>query len=411
MHCARYSRAAIASVHRIVRSGPGCDHGVKLRLLHSVYVLGRVVRLGEMSNQSTPWAIIGMGMGGKGVAAELGLAGYRLRVHDIVEDQIRDIGLHGGLKVQGREGDFAPVEFATTDLGEAVEGTQAIIICTWGTEHARVAKDLAPLLVDGQLILLIQGNAGGSLVVRNELKRAGCAAEVDVAQFDGFPYMMNVLAPDSVLLTTNKEELLMAAVPATRNDAVMAMIGDAFPMARPAPNILHLSFDKGGILHVPAMITNVGFVESDREYHHYTDGMTPSVIRLLQALDAERVAVARAYGVPSEPVDDWLFQTYGVREDSLYETIQLLAVTHYKHTPRPRSLDYRFLSQDLPCISVATAALGDVAGVDTPITDSVITMSSALTGVDYWKTGRNLENLGLDGKSVSEIQAAVSGGG
>ena len=69
-----------------------------------------------MSNQSTPWAIIGMGMGGKGVAAELGLAGYRLRVHDIVEDQIRDIGLHGGLKVQGREGDFAPVEFATTDL-------------------------------------------------------------------------------------------------------------------------------------------------------------------------------------------------------------------------------------------------------------------------------------------------------
>ena len=267
-----------------------------------------------MSNQSTPWAIIGMGMGGKGVAAELGLVGYRLRVHDIVEDQIRDIGLHGGLKVQGREGDFAPVEFATTDLGEAVESTQAIIICTWGTEHARVAKDRAPLLVDGQLILLIQGNAGGSLVVRNELKRAGCAAEVGVAQFDGFPYMMNVLVPDSVLLTTNKEELLMAAVPATRNDAVMAMIGDAFPMARPAPNILHLSFDKGGVLHVPAMITNVGFVESDREYHHYTDGMTPSVIRLLQALDAERVAVARAYGVPSEPVDDWLFQTYGVRE-------------------------------------------------------------------------------------------------
>ena len=108
-----------------------------------------------MSNQSTPWAIIGMGMGGKGVAAELGLAGYRLRVHDIVEDQIRDIGLHGGLKVQGREGDFAPVEFATTDLGEAVEGTQAIIICTWGTEHARVAKDLAPLLA-----LIIHGTSG-----------------------------------------------------------------------------------------------------------------------------------------------------------------------------------------------------------------------------------------------------------
>jgi len=363
-----------------------------------------------MTNQSAPWAIIGMGMGGKGLAAELGLAGYRLRVHDIVEDEVRDIGLHGGLKVQGREGDLAPVEVATTDLGEAVDGAQVIIVCTWGTEHARVARDLAPLLVDGQLILLIDGNAAGALVVRNELELAGCTADVDIAQFDGYPYMMTVLAPDSVLLTTNKEELLVAAMPATRNDAVMEVIGDAFPMARPAPNLLHLSFDRAGLLHVPAMVTNVGFVESDREYHHYTDGMTPSVIRLVEALDAERIAVAQAYGIPTDPVDDWLFQTYRVREESLYETIQAIALTHYKYCPRPFSLDYRFLSQDLSCISVTTAALGDVADVDTPIHDSIITMSGALTGVDYWKTGRNLENLGLAGKSVSQIQAAVAGG-
>ena len=199
-----------------------------MRLLHLAYVLRRIVRLGDMSNQSAPWAIIGMGMGGKGLAAELGLAGYRLRVHDIDENEVRDIGLHGGLKVQGREGDFAPVEIATTDLGEAVRGAQVIIVCTWGTEHARVARDLAPLLVDGQVILLIQGNSGGALVVRNELKLAGCVADVDVAEFDGYPYQMTVLAPDSVLLRKYKASLQMAALPATRNDAVMAVIGDAF---------------------------------------------------------------------------------------------------------------------------------------------------------------------------------------
>ena len=363
-----------------------------------------------MSDESTPWAIIGMGMGGRGVAAELGVMGYRLRVHDIVEDEIREIGLRGGLKVEGRDGDFAPVEFATTNLGEAVDGAKVIVVCTWGTEHARVARDLAPLLVDGQLILLIQGNACGALLVRNELELARCTADVDIAQFDGYPYMMTVLAPDSVLLTTNKEELLVAAMPATRNDAVMSVIGDAFPMARQAPDLLHLAFDEAGMMHVPAMVTNVGFVESDREYHHYTDGMTPSVVRLVEALDAERVAVAQAYGIPEARLDDWVDRTYGVREKSLYETIQLMAITHYQYCPRPRSLEYRFLSQDLSCISVTTAALGDVADVDTPIHDSVITMSGALTGVDYWKTGRNLENLGLAGKSVSQIQAHVSGG-
>jgi opine dehydrogenase len=363
-----------------------------------------------MKNRSNEWAIVGMGMGGKGLAAELGLAGYRLRVHDINEDEILDIGRNGGIKVKGRHRDFAPVDTATTDLAKAVLGAHVIIVCTWGTEHARVARDLAPLLVDGQLILLIQGNVGGSLLVRNQLALAGCRADVDVAEFDGYPYMMTVLAPDSVLLTTNKECLQMAALPSTRNDAVMKVIGDAFPMAKSAPNVLHTAFaDLGAILHVGAMVPNVGFVESDREYHHYADGMTPSVVRLVTALDNDRVAVSKAYGIPVEPVDDWIFQTYGVRNESLYETIQVMAVTHYKHCPRPRSLGYRFLSQDLSCASVPFATLGDAAGVETPATDAVITVSCALTGIDYWKTGRNLENLGLSGKSAAEILASVAG--
>ncbi len=366
-----------------------------------------------MSRQSAPWAIIGMGMGGKGLASTLGLAGYQLRVHDIDEHQIRDIGLNGGLRVEGREGDFVPVQLATTDLAEAVVGSEVIIVCTWGTHHAKVAQDLAPLLADGQVILLIQGNAGGALVIRNELKRAGCEAVVDIAEFDGFPYMMTVLAPDAVRLTDDsetKKQLQMSALPATRNEAVLEVIGDAFPMAVPAPSTLHLAFDLACILHVPAMVANVGFVESDREYHHYADGMTPSVVRLAEALDTERVAVARAYDVPAVTVDTWIYDTYGVRKDSLYETIQHMAVNRYRYCPRPRSLEYRFLSQDLSCVSVTVSALGGVANVATPVTDAVITMSGALTGVDYWSTGRNLANLGLDGKSVSEIKAITASG-
>lgn len=366
-----------------------------------------------MSKQSAPWAIIGMGMGGKGLAAALGLAGYELLVHDTDEGQIRDIARNGGLKVEGRDGDFAPVQLATTDLAEAVVGSEVIIVCTWGTHHPKVARDLAPLLTDGQLILLIQGNAGGSLVIRNELEQAGCEAKVDVAEFDGFPYMMTVLAPDAVRLTDDKEtkkQLQMAALPATRNDAVLELIGAAFPMAVPAPSTLHLAFDIACILHVPAMVANVGFVESERDYHHYKDGMTPSVVRLAAALDAERVAVAKAFGVPAVTVDTWLDDTYGVRKGSLYETIQHMAVNRYRYCPRPRSLEYRFLSQDLSCVSVTVSALGGVANIETPVTDAVITVSGALTGEDYWSTGRNLANLGLDGKTLSEIQAIAANG-
>ena len=41
-----------------------------------------------------------------------------------------------------------------------------IIVVTGGNAQAVVARSLAPLLRDGQVILLIRGNTGGSLIRR-----------------------------------------------------------------------------------------------------------------------------------------------------------------------------------------------------------------------------------------------------
>ena len=52
------------------------------------------------------------------------------------------------------------------------------------------------------------------------------------------------------------------------------------------------------IHHPPALLLNVGRVESTGgDYHHYYDGITPGVGRLIDALDRERIAVAAALGV------------------------------------------------------------------------------------------------------------------
>jgi opine dehydrogenase len=61
------------------------------------------------------------------------------------------------------------------------------VLCTGGTYQEGAARDLAPHLRDGQLILLIQGNTGGSLVVRRALDQAGCRARVDIAEMDNYP--------------------------------------------------------------------------------------------------------------------------------------------------------------------------------------------------------------------------------
>ncbi len=129
-----------------------------------------------MTNKTTQEtvAIIGAGIGGLYLVAELGIAGFKLRLHDIDDSRLSEIRTRGGVDVEGDRGGFAPIERVTSDLGFAVDGADVIIVVTGGNAQATVARSLAPLLRNGQIILLIQGNTGGSLIVRRALDDAGC---------------------------------------------------------------------------------------------------------------------------------------------------------------------------------------------------------------------------------------------
>ena len=148
-----------------------------------------------MERSTETVAIIGAGIGGLYLVAELGIAGFKLRLHDIDDSRLSEIRARGGVEVEGEGGGFAAVERATSDLGAAVDGAGIIIIVTGGNAQEMVARSLAPLLQDGQVILLIQGNTGGSLIVRRALDEAGCRAKVDVAEMDNYPYSSWRLSP------------------------------------------------------------------------------------------------------------------------------------------------------------------------------------------------------------------------
>ena len=62
----------------------------------------------------TTVAIIGAGIGGVYLVAELGLAGHRLRLHDLDDTRLAEIRAHGGVDVE--PGGLAAIERATTDL-------------------------------------------------------------------------------------------------------------------------------------------------------------------------------------------------------------------------------------------------------------------------------------------------------
>jgi 2-polyprenyl-6-methoxyphenol hydroxylase-like FAD-dependent oxidoreductase len=51
--------------------------------------------------------IIGAGIGGLYLVAELGIAGFKLRLHDIDDSRLSEIRARGGVDVEGKKGGFA----------------------------------------------------------------------------------------------------------------------------------------------------------------------------------------------------------------------------------------------------------------------------------------------------------------
>jgi opine dehydrogenase len=359
-------------------------------------------------------AIIGAGIGGLYLITELGIAGFKLRIHDIDDSKLSEIRGRGGVDVEAERGGFAAVERATTDLESAIDGAHVVIVVTGGNAQAVVARSLASLLRDGQVILLIQGNTGGSLIVRRALDDASCRAEVDVAEMDNYPYSCWRLGATRIRPIVRKRWLQIATFPGNRIGAVFPRLSPLFPEAVAAPNILYTGFtNANAMLHVANCVANAGRIESGDAYKFYAEGVTPAVARLYKAINAERIAVAAALGASVPTLADWFDRVYGVRGATLVETCQRLTYNSdgpYQATGTPQSLDHKFITEDVPTGLIPMSALGAAAGVATPAIDALVGVVESMTGKNFAAEGRTLERLGLGGMDGPQIRRVVQEG-
>jgi opine dehydrogenase len=363
----------------------------------------------------TTVAIVGAGIGGVYLATHLGALGAKLRLTDLDDSRLADIRAHGGLDVEADgKTTFSAIERVTTDLAAAVDGAEVIAVCTGGTFQESVARGLAPLLRDGQTVLLIQGNTGGALAFRRALDQAGCRAAVDIAEMDNYPYSCWRVSPTHIKPIVSKKGLQIAAFPGNRGDAVFARLGPLFPHAVAAPTIASTSFmNANAMLHVANCVANAGKIDRGEGYKFYAEGVTPSVARLYRAINAERVAIAAALGAEVPTLEDWFERTYGVRGASLPETCQLLTTNGdgpYQATGTPKSWDHKYIAEDVPVGLMPMRALGEAAGVPTPAIDAVIMLAQTLAGSDFAANARTLDRMGLAGMDAGQIRRTLAEG-
>ena len=87
----------------------------------------------------------------------------------------------------------------------------------------------------------------------------------------------------------------------------------------------------------------------------------------------------------------------------------MTTVPNYRHSQGPSSLQHRFLHEDI-CSTLAPARqLAELAGVKTPVIDSLVNIASVITKRDFEAESRSLRNLGLEGMSFEQVFDYVNG--
>jgi opine dehydrogenase len=349
------------------------------------------------------FSIIGAGNGGQAFAAHLTLLGCRVQLYDIEPDKVAALRAARRIKLGGALQGEAEIPVITGDIGEAITGTDVVMVVIPTVYQGTIAEAMAPHVTSRQTVILNPGATGGALEVRNALRGHGASAQVVVAETDTLLYACRSPRPGEVIVYGVKEQVGIATLPASEAPRVTAPLNTIFPQFQAVSSVLITSLcNPNAMVHPAPTLLNAGRIESKSPFEYYSEGVTPSLARVVLRIDAERLAVARALGAEVPSIQDFYRKSYGVQGPSLYEQIQ--QVRAYDGIKGPTTLNTRYLFEDLSTGLVPLSCLGGALGVPTPTMQAVVTLGSILLERDFWREGRSLEKLGLDKKSPEEIR-------
>jgi opine dehydrogenase len=357
-------------------------------------------------------AIIGAGNGGVCIGAYMARKGATVNLYDKFDAVVAPIREKGGVDLKGVEGEgFAPFALATDNLSVAIHGCHLLMVVTPAFAHKELAEICGPLLTEGQIVVLNPGRTAGAIEFYSTARKRG-GNHFIVAEAQSLVYACRRTGTTEGTIYKVKNTMPLATMPASDIEKALAVLRLFYPQFIAMKDTLETGLlNIGAIFHPGPTLLNIARVESKNRFRHYIDGITPCVGTLLDAIDAERCAVAAALDTPTLTTVQWLKSVYG--EDiqdtvGIYEAVQKQSA--YKEIMASNDPYVRYITEDVPMSLVPLSELGKIVGVSTPAMDAVITITSMIHKTDYRKNGRNLTALGLERMDKKALRAFVENG-
>ena len=354
-------------------------------------------------------AVLGAGSGGFMCAADAGSMGYEVALFSRDMARIKGVKDHGQIEVLDIDskptGMAGKIALVTDDIAAAVKGAQVILNPIPYTSSEEYARLTLPHLEEGQVVIQL-GKGGACLTWAKVARELKIRKKIYFADTNTLPYGASRKGEHQVRLENRTLNLILATFPGRDVDAVTEVASKIFTPEhgyeiRKGQNAIEgILVDYNAITHTPPMICNAARIELAKKpfFLFGKDENTPSVVRMVERIDRERMAIGTALGLKQWTLEEEILM---VKWNPHGET-HVLPLYDAIHTPflevceGPYTLDTRHLKEDVPYGLVTFSSLGKMLGVPTPVTDAIITMSEVLLQKDFRAMGRTVEAMGFN---------------
>lgn len=353
-------------------------------------------------------SVMGSGNGATAAAFEWALNGHEVALWDVERFATNVAAIAASGRIEGRakfEGSVG-VRYAGHDLDEALDGAELVLVVGPAYSHEAMGEALRGRLRKETVYCLLPSACAGAVVLKRALGLDLLDDTYVIGETGTLPYGCRLVEPGVVRVTTRVlDGLFVAALPSTRTPDLLARLRLVWPQAEAARNVLQTTLQNGNpVLHPAIMLLNAARIENTGgDFLFYTDGVTPATARLIETIDRERIALGRAIGVDILPDPE-----IGLRQGYVSEATYLRGYNRgvgFATSRAPATLDFRYLTEDVPYGLVFVSELARQFDVPTPAIDAVIELASVILDTDFRAQGRRLPaDLGFGELSPEQVR-------
>ena len=291
---------------------------------------------------------------------------------------------------------------------ELARDNDVLLIAVPGYGHKAVMDALVPHVEPRHQVIISSHASMGAVYLMQGLAARG--VEVPVTAWGTTICTGRRQSGTEVRVNTVRSRVDLCTVPEGRSAEALAtcvaLFGDRF---QPRDGLLAIALSNlNPQNHMGIALGNITRMERGETWSQ-GQNVTPTVGRLLERLDLERLAIAHALGLKVKTIFEHFHLSFHVRVASISEMNQQMHAQGNGGTG-PDTADSRYVTEDVPYGLVATAALGRLTGHPAELHEAGIRIFSAMYGRDFAQENDLLRALDLDRYSLDDLKRAARTG-